>query len=103
MHNAFLDPLFIVKEFFAIRFKNKNDHLGKTTAASKSSQKAKSVELVSFFPCFNEEGDTPLINAKQGDQKSDMFLSTHALIVNSVKVVAFQFNVQIIIFLPRKN
>ena len=26
---------------------------------------------------FNEEGDTPLINAKQGDQKSDMFLSTH--------------------------
>ena len=26
---AFLDPLFIVKEFFAIRFKNKNDHLGK--------------------------------------------------------------------------
>ena len=52
---------------------------------------------------FKEEGDTPLINAKQGDQKSDMFLSTHALLVNSVKVVAFQFNVQIIIFLLRKN
>ena len=52
---------------------------------------------------FNEEGDTPLINAKQGDQKSGIFLSAHALIVNSVKVVAFQFNVQIIIFPLRKN
>ena len=53
---------------------------------------------------FKEEGDTPLINAKQGDQKSDMFLSTHAQIVNSVNVVAFQsLMCKSSFFLLRKN